>query len=253
MPIHDWTRVQAGIFHDFHHEWISTIKHAINQCLQGTDYYALAEQIAGGVGPDVLTLQQPSHGHKTNGPIGDRRRGGIAMATVPPKARFRITNPPHWYATKKNAVAIRHISEHRVVAVLEIISPGNKASRSAMTVFVRKAQDLIAAGVHLDFVDLFPPTPRDPEGLHPVVWGDDDADTYHFDPAKPLTCASYIGGPGAEAFIEPVAVGDELPTLPLFLTPEEYIDVPFEATYQSAFEAVPEFWRETLTTGNVNS
>src|SRR5438309_561880 len=21
MPIHDWTRVEAGIFHDFHHSW----------------------------------------------------------------------------------------------------------------------------------------------------------------------------------------------------------------------------------------
>src|ERR1700680_4582746 len=59
MPIHDWTRVEAGIFHDFHHEWISTIKRAVNQGLSGTNYYALAEQIAGGLGPDVLTLQRP--------------------------------------------------------------------------------------------------------------------------------------------------------------------------------------------------
>jgi len=28
MPIHDWTRVDAGLFHDFHHEWISTTKRA---------------------------------------------------------------------------------------------------------------------------------------------------------------------------------------------------------------------------------
>jgi hypothetical protein len=77
---------------------------------------------------------------------------------------------------------IRHVTEHRVVAVLEIVSPGNKASRSAMAVFVRKAQDPIAAGAHLDLVGLFPPTPRDPEGIHALVWGDDDNLDYRFDP-----------------------------------------------------------------------
>jgi hypothetical protein len=76
--------------------------------------------------------------------------------------------------------------------------------------------------------------------------GDDDNDTFQFDATKPLTCASYIGGLGAEAFVEPVAVGDKLPTIPLFLTPEEYVPVPLEATYQSAFDSVPEIWREAL-------
>jgi hypothetical protein len=62
-----------------------------------------------------------------------------------------------------------------------------------------------------------------------------------------LTCVSSIGGAGAEAFIEPVAVGDPLPEMPLFLTPEVYVPVPLEATYQSAWEGMPAFWREVLT------
>jgi hypothetical protein len=76
--------------------------------------------------------------------------------------------------------------------------------------------------------------------------GEDDDDTFHFDPAKPLTCASYIGGPMAEALVEPVAIGDLLPTLALFLTPEEYVCVPLETTYRAAFEAVPDYWRRAL-------
>ncbi len=250
MPIHDWTRVDAGIFHHFHHEWISTTIHAVNRHLKGTDYYALAEQIAGGVVPDVLTLQHPLGGRKRKKPSGQSTQSGVALADSPPQARFRITNASKWYAAKKKAVTIRHVSEHRIVAVLEIVSPGNKSSRSAMTDFVRKAQDLLAAGVHLTVVDLFPPTPRDPEGIHPLVWGEDegegDDNTFHFDEAKPLTCASYIGGPSAEAFVEPVAVGDSLPTVALFLTPEEYVPVPLETTYLAAFDAVPDFWREAL-------
>ena len=29
MPMHDWTLVEAGIYHHFHHEWISEIHRAI--------------------------------------------------------------------------------------------------------------------------------------------------------------------------------------------------------------------------------
>jgi hypothetical protein len=170
----------------------------------------------------------------------------LTLEAAPPKTRFKITDPPKWYASKKKAVTIRHVSEHRVVAVLEVLSPGNKDNRSGLLAFVRKAQELLAAGIHLSVIDLFPPTPRDPEGIHPLIWGEDD-NIYRFDPARPLTCAAYIGGTGAAAFVEPVAIGDDLPDLAVFLTPEEYASVPLEATYREAFEAVPEFWREVLT------
>lgn len=57
MPIHDWTRVDAGIFHHFHHGWITEIARALNRGLLPPEYYALAEQRAAGFGPDVLAPQ----------------------------------------------------------------------------------------------------------------------------------------------------------------------------------------------------
>src|SRR2546423_13207152 len=69
MPIHDWTRVEAGIFHDFHLAWIGELRRVLNAGLLPPDYYALAEQIAGELGPDVLTLQTPG----SNGNGGRRR------------------------------------------------------------------------------------------------------------------------------------------------------------------------------------
>src|SRR5947209_6192782 len=57
MPMHDWTRVEAGIFHAFHHRWISAISDVLNTGLLPGDYYALPEQQAAGFGPEVLTLQ----------------------------------------------------------------------------------------------------------------------------------------------------------------------------------------------------
>src|SRR5437868_6906321 len=126
MPIHDWSRVHAGIFHDFHHEWLSTIKHALNREFQGTDYYALAEQVTGGWGPDVLTLKGPAgearEARKARKPSSREQGPGVAVAEKPPQVRFRITDEKKWYATKKKAVTIRHVSEHNLVAVLEILS-----------------------------------------------------------------------------------------------------------------------------------
>ena len=43
MPMHDWKRVEAGIFHAFHHEWISEISRALNRGLLPDDMYALPE------------------------------------------------------------------------------------------------------------------------------------------------------------------------------------------------------------------
>jgi hypothetical protein len=45
---------------------------------------------------------------------------------------------------------------------------------------------------------------------------------------------------------EPVAVGDKLPKMPLFLNDETYIPIPLEATYRSAWEAVPAIWKDAL-------
>jgi hypothetical protein len=41
-------------------------------------------------------------------------------------------------------------------------------------------------------------------------------------------------------------VGRDLIDMPLFLTPEMYINVPLEATYQAAYRGVPRKWRDVL-------
>ncbi len=250
MPIHDWTQVKPGIFHDFHHEWISAIKRALNRGLLPTGYYAMAEQVAGGLGPDVLTLEAPSPWPPAPEPTnseGEGEAGGVAVAKSPPKVRFhRVLDEAAAYAKRAKAVVVRHSSDHRVVAVVELVSPGNKASQYALASFVEKVRELLASGIHLLILDLFPPGPRDPEGLHRVIWeGGLDAEIAL--PAdEPLSCMAYTGGLIPEVFLEPVAVGKPLPEMPLFLSPRVYVPVPLEATYQDAFNAVPAYWRDVL-------
>jgi len=48
------------------------------------------------------------------------------------------------------------------------------------------------------------------------------------------------------AYVEPTCVGRVLPDMPLFLTPEHYVNVPLENTYMAAWRGVPERWRRVI-------
>jgi Protein of unknown function (DUF4058) len=242
MPIHDWTRVPAGIFHDFHHRWITAISDALNSGLLPDEYYALAEQQAAGLGPDVLTLQDraPYTSSPTNGPSG-------VSTLAKPQARITATTDAEFYRRKKSRIGVRHVSDDRVVAVIEIVSDGNKASRSAFREFVEKACKLLGAGIHLLLIDLYPPTKRDPHGLHAAIWAEfvEDAE-FVPPPDKPLTVVAYESALEVTAYVEPVAVGDPLPDMPLILKPGGAVIVPLEATYQTAWSFTPRRWRDVL-------
>lgn len=244
MPIHDWTRVKAGIFHHFHHAWIFAISDALNRGALPSGYYALAEQIAGGFGPDALALESLNPSPEARSDEAESS-GGVALATAPPKVRYHARSESDQYARKAKAVVVRHASDHRVVAMVEIVSPGNKSGRSAIEQFVEKAQSLLNRGVHLLIVDLFPPGSFDHDGIHKLIW-DYPEDSFIPDPDKPLTLAAYVGGDATEAFVEPTAVGLPLIDMPLFLAAGAYVPVPLEATAQTAWDAVPEIWRRVL-------
>jgi hypothetical protein len=243
MPIHDWTKVPSGIFHDFHHAWIEEIKRLLNRGQLPEGYYALAEQLTGRLGPDVLALHWPQNGGKM--PRGNPQ-GGVNVAERMPKVRFHARTETDTYAAKAKVVSIRHASHHDVVAMVEIVSPGNKSSKARIDSFVLKAHEALDAGIHLLIVDLFPPTSRDPEGLHPLIW-EDRGGEFEFIKQKPMTCAAYVADLAPEAFVEPIAIGDTLPEMPLFLTPDVYVNVALETTYQSAWAELPQVWRDVLT------
>jgi hypothetical protein len=59
-----------------------------------------------------------------------------------------------------------------------------------------------------------------------------------------------IGGVRA-AYVEPVAVGDILPNMPLFLANGFHIMVPLEPTYQATWDASPEELRLAVETGEI--
>jgi hypothetical protein len=233
MPIHDWTRVEAGLFHDFHQSWIIRLRDALNGGVLPPEFFALAEQTIRGPIPDVLTLRLSGEVDESTGPSR-----GLAVAAAPPRARVVQRLEEKIYARKADRITVRH-RRGEIVAVIEIVSPGNKSSNSALRAFVEKTSDLIERGVHVLLIDLHPPTKRDPQGIHEEIWDQLGEDDFELPADKPLVLAGYDAGPPCVAYVTPVAVGDLLPDMPLFLRPEFYVPVPLESTYQANWSHFP--------------
>jgi len=244
VPIHDWTRVEAGVFHHFHQAWIQEIARALNRGVLPRDYYAMSELFAAGFEPDVLTLHSPAGDADERSPTTPGPSGVLTL--TPPRVRHAAEAEREFYRRKQSVVAVRSVDDDQVVAIVEVVSPGNKSSRHALRSFLEKISEMLDRRVHLLILDLFPPGPRDPRGIHAAIWEEYTGLEENLPADKPLTLASYESADSVRAFVEPVAVGDELPEMPLFLRPGGHVSVPLEATYGAAFEAVPARWRRVF-------
>src|SRR5947209_4248235 len=115
MPIHDWKRAHTGLFHHFHQQWTGELCNGLNAGVLPPGYFALVEQKALGVEPDVMTLtSRPNAGRL---PVPG---GGIVVTDQPPTARHvsQLTDAQS-YAAKANHVGVRN-DFGELVAVIEI-------------------------------------------------------------------------------------------------------------------------------------
>ncbi len=241
MPIHDWTRVPSGLYHDFHQSWSIRIKDALNSGPVPRSFSALVDQRYGVREADVLTVESL--------PRRERRRMDTGVLTMaPPAAKIVRRSNKEIHAARANRIVVRH-HLGRIVAAIEIVSPGNKDSKAAFRDFVEKAVDFLQQGIHLLVVDLFPPTPRDPFDLHKAIWDSIEVEPFAFPEGKDRILASYETGDERAAYVEPVALGDALAEMPLFLAPGLHIRVPLESTYRATWDATPEDLRTAVETG----
>jgi hypothetical protein len=230
MPIHDWTRVDVGLFHAFHQTWITFLSAALNSGGLPPDYFALAEPSVRGPIPDILTLRLATEDDEAN-----EGSYGLAVATAPLRARVIRRLEERIYVHKADRIAIRH-RHGELVAVSEIVSPGNKASTYALRTFVQNASKLIEQQIHQLVIDLFPPSKRDPQGIQKAIWEDFDDEEFDLPADKQLTVVAYDAGPEPVAYVEPVAAGDVLPEMPIFLKPGHYVPAPLESSYRRTWD-----------------
>jgi hypothetical protein len=187
----------------------------------------------------VVTLQlDPGAANRA---ASDSLRGDLALAEAPPRPKTTyvlLADDADRYARKAHRVVVRH-QLGQVVAIIEIVSPGNKDSQHALRSFVTKLVDLLYEGINLLVVDPFPPGPFDPQGVHQAIWDQVSPQPFELRADHPLTLAAYQATPVKTAYVEPAAVGAALPDMPLFLHHDFYVLVPFEPTYMETWNVLP--------------
>ena len=242
MPMHDWTRVEPTIYHHFHQRWAAAITDALNAGLLPTGFSALRERHTGGVEPDVLTVerrQQPKRPMAGN-------RSTLPRTRQTMEATDRLLR-------RSNRVTVRHCMGE-VVCIIEIVSPGNKASRHAINQFVNKTLDFLRAGVNVLLIDPFPPGPRDPHSLHKLLWDAFEEVPFDLPVEEPLLLVSYRAPTSVLALradIGPLGMGAAIPDMPAWIDPDEFVEVPLERTYRVAWDAAPADFRYLVEQGRL--
>ena len=234
MPMHNWAIVPPGIYHNFHLQWIAAMAKQLNSGLLPSGCFAMAEQVTGGQEPDVVALKSfglPKESISQTTLV-------LAEPRLMPSTSVVMKAEIDRYVQKSNRIVVRHVSGD-VLAIIELVSPGNKSSVHAIRSMVDKLVEFFYDGINLLIVDPFPPGPRDPDGIHALIWQQINDTPFRISADRPLTIASYQASPTKTAWVEPTAIGMPLPVMPLFLQGSSYINLPLEESYQETWTALP--------------
>jgi hypothetical protein len=141
---------------------------------------------------------------------------------------------------------VRHRNGDRVIAHIEIVSPGNKDSVRRVEEFIEKLAKDLESGTHLLVIDVLPPSNAAPRGVHAAFWEYWSGEAHGVTEDQRLGLSAYRADRVCNAYFEPIGLGETLPDMPLFVTPKHYVNVPLERTYMEAWRGVPQRWKEVL-------
>jgi hypothetical protein len=239
MPIHDWTRASEAAYHGFQLGWITQLSASLNRGLLPKSYYAITETLELRPNANLCELSEPE------APVVHRNcdEGLLDAADTPPRTAYRTGDERTQYACR--IVTVRDDLNQPLSATL-FVTQQDKQMPYRLDAITDFAPGALTRGIHLLIVDLFPPSKRDPQGIHKVIWDRIKDEPFELPPDKPLTLAAYSAGTAITGYIEPLAVGDSLPDMPIFLTPDRYVPCPLESTYQASWDVFPKALKAPL-------
>lgn len=217
MPLLDHFRPplsERRHWHSFHNSWATYISSQLNALLP-EGYFAEAN-VQYGVEIDVAAFEEPAASSATSGwaPPAPRESVPIELTgAVVEVGIFSRTGGP------------------TLAAAVELVSPANKDRQSHRDAIVSKCASYIQAGVGLVLVDVVTDRSAD---LHQELLT--RLGVAGAKPGVPLYGAAYrpverAGATALDVWYEPIAVGQSLPTLPLWLRGGLCLPVELEATY----------------------
>jgi hypothetical protein len=133
MPVHDWSKVDAGTFHAFQTSWIAHLMGTMNRGVLPKGYYALAEQHAGLTIPDAPAPYR-----------ADRNDEAMSNGKAAPvNVRSSLERLPAASVKPRWTLAVRRARVGKPVALVEIVS------RDFLDRFDEKARPAVSSGIHL--------------------------------------------------------------------------------------------------------
>ncbi len=237
MPLRDHFRPpvdEVGSWEEFHGQWPAVIvQHLRKQLPAG---YIAGPRVHSGSYVEIDVAAFETH-ESQSPPAFSEGNGGVATAVwAPPKPSIAVeTALPDNDEFEVRIYDARH--GRRLVAAIELVSPANKDRPEHRNVFVAKCVALLRKGVAVSIVDLV--TVR-----HFNLYSELLAFIGHRDPtlgAEPpdiyaASCRWLEKGKKSrlEAWSHTLAVGQPLPTLPLWLAEDLAIPLDLEPSYEQA-------------------
>jgi hypothetical protein len=166
--------------------------------------------------------------------LGEEREGGVATltATVPP-----LTVPADLSDVDEYEILVYDSERSRtLVAAIEIVSPSNKDRSTTRDQFVAKVESLLRQDVCVSIIDI---VTRYQANLYAELltrYG--QADPRLGDPPAPIYAVTLRGRkpkrrkPVLDLWCFPLAIGEPMPTIPIWLGPNLVINLPLEIGYQ---------------------
>ena len=209
------------LFHHFHQRRPVSICDAMNAAVCRQAIHSSSPAEFRGFEPETIpTLERTPRAGK-----GRRATRWNCRGRCSARARFVTqASEEDSYAAKADRIAIYNPLGD-VVAVIELVSPGNKNARHAIRSFVDKTLDLLSQGINPDRRP-FPPEQTRPARIHKVIWDEIRGGAVRAPTRQATDPLAYSAGVPKKAFVEPVAGGDTLSDMPVLLDPATYILAP---------------------------
>ncbi len=215
----------------FHVNWAGAIADDLNESLLPEGYFAEEHARLGPcVGIDVATFADSEP--RGDGAVGTATRSPRTWAPPSPTMVISAAFPDSF-----EVLVFESEGGTRLVAAIELVSPGNKDRDAHRRAFAVKCASYLCRGISLIVIDIVTTRQANLHGQMIQVLGHGDAF------ALPTEAALYAVAyrpivrdqqERIELWPAPLEIGRSLPVLPLALDAEQVLPVDLEATYMAA-------------------
>jgi hypothetical protein len=211
----------------FHGAWAATIARQLNQGVLPSGYYAVPlVDRDGPIEIDVATLRD-----NEPRPLSEDTAAPQTWSPPAPGLAVAVELPP---ADTVEVQVFADDGDPRLAAAIELVSPRNKDRPQARQAFAAKCVGYLQQGCGLVVVDTVTTRRAD---LHAVILSFVGAETSTLVPALSHSAVSYraVGrdehAQQIQLWPEPLALGQPLPTLPLWIAADFAVPLDLDASY----------------------